>query len=86
MMSKIKQVPSGLANLDWGSIIKGALFAACGAIGAYLIHTASGMDWGTWTPFVGAILAILAQTLHVTQTHLDPPKMTVYDHSSRKGK
>lgn len=57
-------------QFDWCNVIKGATFAAMGAGGAYLIEAASHMDFGQYTPFVGAALAVLSIIVHNFQTHM----------------
>ena len=47
---------------DVKKILVGAAMAGVGAFAAYLIDALSIIDWGQWSPFAAAIIAVLANT------------------------
>lgn len=51
-------------NVDWKKVGKGALIAAAGALGTYLIETIGKIDFGIYQVLVGAILSIAANFLN----------------------
>lgn len=54
----------GLTNVDYKSIAKGAIMAAVGAGATYLLQVVGKMDFGTYTPFVAALLAVVSNAVH----------------------
>lgn len=50
----------------WMKVGKGALIAMGGALAAYIPEAISMVDWGTWTPLVAALGAILVNAIRLS--------------------
>ncbi len=52
-----------LDSIDWAKVGKGMLIALIGTLGTIAIQLASSIEWGMWSPVVGALLSVLTNIL-----------------------